>query len=95
MHSSDLAADRAARVRFYEQSLAEWHAQHDRVSTQHLSAAAIAACMLCDPDGYRDGRICDHVDRAEIRAAGMKRVRAALAERRSPRHDSGTENATP
>lgn len=37
------------------------------------------ACDLCDWDGYRGHLVCDHVDRTEIHARGMAKVRAALS----------------
>lgn len=42
-------------------------------------AAEIAACNLCNPDGYRAGVVCDHIDRTEISATGAAMVREALA----------------
>lgn len=44
-----------------------------------LRARAIAACTLCDTDGYRDRTVCDHTDRTATAAAGAQRVRDALA----------------
>lgn len=73
----DLDADRAERVAAYDAGIAAWHAQHD--TPAHLTAAAIASCGLCDPDGYRNGHVCDHVDRADTNARGIAAVRAALA----------------
>ena len=40
--------------------------------------AAIAACELCDEDGYRGGRVCAHVDYADTARAGAALVRQAL-----------------
>jgi hypothetical protein len=40
---------------------------------------AIVDCQLCDDDGYRNGVVCDHVDRIGVAEAGMAKVRAALA----------------
>ncbi|MBU8819566.1 hypothetical protein [Mycolicibacterium goodii] len=73
----DLDADRAAREAAYEAGLAAWHAQHD--APAHLTRAAIAACGLCDDDGYRGGHVCDHVDHGAAAKRGMAKVRAALA----------------
>lgn len=42
-------------------------------------ARAVAACGLCDVDGYRNGQVCDHDPDAPARAArGRARVLAAL-----------------
>ncbi|WP_051574264.1 hypothetical protein [Mycobacterium sp. URHB0044] len=47
---------------------------------QSAAAAAIAACGLCDSQGYTgSARVCDHVDRREIAARGSALVRAELA----------------
>lgn len=43
----------------------------------------IAHCALCDDEGYRKNRVCDHVDRTEVVARGMAKVRAALKGRAS------------
>lgn len=42
------------------------------------TALEIASCALCDDDGYRNGIVCDHVDRTQTAAAGAAAVRAAL-----------------
>ena len=39
----------------------------------HLDPAMIAACILCDPDGYRGGRVCDHHDRSHQRGSAIAR----------------------
>lgn len=45
----------------------------------HLAPAAIAACALCDPDGYTPaGQVCDHIDHRPAAARGMQLVREAL-----------------
>lgn len=49
---------------------------------EHAAArqAAVDACAMCDDDGYRDGRVCDHDPDGDDRAArGMAMVRAALS----------------
>src|SRR5690606_26178405 len=49
-----------------------------------LRAAEIAACRMCDGDGYAGARVCDHdPQRVDVAARGSAAVRAALAERRS------------
>lgn len=45
----------------------------------HLTAAAIADCQLCDPDGYRGTQVCDHIDRTDTNARGSAACRAELA----------------
>lgn len=45
----------------------------------HLTAAAIADCTLCDPDGYRGTTVCHHdPDQAAVNARGSAACRAAL-----------------
>lgn len=44
-----------------------------------LQAQARANCQLCDEDGYRNSRICDHVDHAPAARRGIEACRAALA----------------
>ena len=52
----------------------------ERVNASAIKARAIAACKLCDPDGYRDGQVCNHnPNQAATNAAGMAKVRAAMA----------------
>lgn len=44
-------------------------------------AAAIAACHLCDPDGYRTGgTVCDHIDHAAIAERHRAEIAAQLAQ---------------
>lgn len=51
-----------------------------RAETAAVRARAIAACGLCDDDGYTATHsVCDHVDRTDTNARGMAKVRAALA----------------
>lgn len=53
----------------------------DHATPAHLAPDAIAACELCDPDGYRGMHVCDHQEHstAEGRQAAREAVRAALA----------------
>ena len=56
---------------------------HDRELAQRqadaeIAAQARAACRLCDPDGYRNGQVCDHVDHAPAARRGIAACRAAL-----------------
>ncbi|AOT25815.1 hypothetical protein SEA_TORTELLINI_70 [Mycobacterium phage Tortellini] len=50
----------------------------ERAAAASARAMAIVNCELCDDDGYRDGRVCDHVDHSETNARGIAMVRAAL-----------------
>lgn len=70
-----LAADRAERLRRYDEAMLESNTR----SKSHLTASEIANCTLCDNEGYRPAGVCDHLDRTHIAAAGIARVRAALA----------------
>lgn len=65
--------DRANREQQRAQREAEQQAAHE------AKIAAIALCGLCDDEGYRGGRVCDHVDRLAIAKAGAAKARAALA----------------
>lgn len=69
-----------------------WEAERARVDRQAASdatraraearARAVAACGLCDGDGYRNGRPCDHNPRQdEINRRGVELARAALSGR--------------
>lgn len=52
----------------------------DDGENQHLSAAAIARCRLCDDDGYRpNGHVCDHHDRTHVGQAQKAHIRKMLA----------------
>lgn len=51
----------------------------------HLDPTAIAACQLCDDDGYRGGTVCDHRDHYADTAAGRAAVTAELAKIRNRR----------
>jgi hypothetical protein len=41
-------------------------------------AQAIVDCELCDDDGYRGHRVCDHVDHTAAAERGMARIREIL-----------------
>lgn len=44
-----------------------------------FGSSAIAACFLCDKDGYLpSGRTCDHVDRRETTKRGIAKVREVI-----------------
>jgi hypothetical protein len=53
----------------------------DEDSLDWANPEAIAACGICDDDGYRGHLVCDHVDHAAAASAGMAKVREALAKR--------------
>ncbi|MCF8605135.1 hypothetical protein L5I01_17410 [Gordonia sp. HY442] len=70
--------------------LEAWHAERAAIANENRRAElqaqveaqrfAIDHCDLCDDDGYRDGRVCDHDPEADERnARGMAEVRAVLA----------------
>ncbi len=66
---ADLDAKRAEQER----------ARADAAERAAVKARAIANCEMCDPDGYRDGRVCNHnPGQANTNARGMAAVRAAL-----------------
>lgn len=47
-------------------------------SAAEVAAAAVAACTLCDDDGYHGSSVCDHTDHRAAAARGMQLVREAL-----------------
>jgi hypothetical protein len=54
----------------------------------HSHRAQIAACALCDTDGYRGSTVCDHIDHAAESVNGRAeaaRVLADIAARRASR----------
>jgi hypothetical protein len=75
MRESDrhaLEAERARRLRRYDQDMASSHPD------AHLQRAAIDNCAMCDHDGYRNGHVCDHIDHAPAAKRGIAACRAAL-----------------
>lgn len=52
--------------------------QPDHRAAAEQRAADIAACGLCDTDGYRQLTVCDHTDHTQTAKAGIARVRAAM-----------------
>lgn len=52
---------------------------------------AIAACELCDADGYRGARVCDHVDYREISARGHALASQALVDAKARRAAEAAE----
>ncbi|MDV6979630.1 hypothetical protein [Mycobacterium intracellulare] len=75
-----LAGQRAARLAQYDARIAASRAEDPDSDTTHLAADAIAACKLCDPDGYRPtGCVCDHVDRTHVGQAQKAHIRKMLA----------------
>lgn len=71
-HASDAAAERAAVDRA------------ERVRTAQAAAEAVAACDLCDADGYQGARVCDHTDRADVSRRGINLVRSAITKEAAP-----------
>ncbi len=54
-------------------------AEAGRISTAHLTAAAIDNCTLCDRDGYRGTNVCSHVDYAAAAKKGRAACMAAIS----------------
>lgn len=52
------------------------HASEDR--PPHLDPHTIAACQLCDDDGYRASTVCDHTDHRAAAQRGMDLVRESM-----------------
>jgi ferredoxin-NADP reductase len=73
-----LHADRDARVQAYDEGIAKYHEQHPE-DAAHLTQSAIAACRLCDREGYRGQRVCDHQDHTAAAKRGIAACRQALA----------------
>lgn len=83
---------------------AQWIAHRDRGAAAARSAearrdaeirrTAIAACDLCDSDGYRDGAVCDHdpgtVDRARRGIAAARIAACRLCDPNGHRADGTT-----
>lgn len=51
----------------------------DDTGNAHLARAAVARCQLCDGDGYRNGVVCDHVNRANVGRPQRDHIRKILA----------------
>ena len=60
-----------------------------RAASLELKAAAIAGCELCDADGYRGARVCDHIDHRPAAKRGMAAVRAAMGWTQPTTHGTG------
>lgn len=43
-----------------------------------IRLAAIQACSLCDPDGYRGSYVCDHTDHTPAARHGIAAIRAQM-----------------
>ncbi|OBJ62510.1 hypothetical protein [Mycobacterium asiaticum] len=80
-------AEHAAALGAAKRAAAEAESAHRREQAE-LRAQAIANCNLCDGDGYRNGVICDHVDRTHTARAGIAAVRAALTKPRGDDRES-------
>lgn len=50
----------------------------DREWAAQQRALAIVNCDLCDDDGYRGTRVCDHVDRSVVARRGLEKCRRVL-----------------
>jgi hypothetical protein len=70
------AEQQVANARTARERSAAEYAERQRAA--ELTASAIFDCPLCDDDGYRNGVVCDHVDRTQTASAGAAAVRAAL-----------------
>lgn len=82
----DLDAERRAhaqaeRDQRYRDGIDAWHAANPDIS--HLDPAAIAACGLCNTDGYRGTTICDHKDHAPVSRRGKAEIDEILASKRN------------
>jgi hypothetical protein len=73
----------AEKQRQYREGISEYRAIHD-LSDAHLTAQAITNCPLCDDDGYRNRRVCDHRDHSQAAARGSARIREILATKTKP-----------
>ena len=49
-----------------------------RETNQMLAGAATASCPLCDDDGYRGARVCDHIDHTAAAKRGMDMIRETM-----------------
>lgn len=71
------AHDRWTQRQARTQAHAASDAAHERAA---LRDNAIAACNLCDPDGYKGGQVCNHNPaQADTNARGRQLVQAALS----------------
>lgn len=50
----------------------------DTAERARLAAQAVAACTLCDSDGYRGAAVCDHTDHRPAAKRGMAKVRETM-----------------
>lgn len=51
-----------------------------RAATLAVRAAEVAACGMCDADGYRGSVVCDHGDHRPAYVRGLAACREALRE---------------
>lgn len=76
-----------------------WESERERAAKARLSVDAraraeakrleIEACDLCDEDGYRGAKWCNHVpDQDRINAEGHAKARAALEEKRRKKREA-------
>lgn len=74
----DLDQTKARQAAAREQAALDY-ANPDTTDHTHLQHTAITNCQLCDNDGYRGTRICDHRDHFTDTANGRAMVQAELA----------------
>lgn len=53
-------------------------ARRARQARERARLDGIAACALCNDDGYIGAMVCDHVDHAEAAKRGMAMIRATM-----------------
>lgn len=66
------------KLRLYREGIAQY--EPDDIWAADVRAHAVAACSLCDDDGYRGMSVCDHTDHSGAAARGMAKAREVLAE---------------
>ena len=87
----DLDQTRARQAAAREQAALDY-ANPDTTDHTHLQHTAITNCQLCDNDGYRGARVCDHTGRDHYAesANGRALVRAELDKIRNRRTRKAT-----
>lgn len=71
---------RQAQLDRYDEAMVEY-----RATDPQARAHAVTQCGLCDDDGYRGNRVCDHREHYESTAGGRAEARAVLEEIRARR----------
>lgn len=72
------AQRQADRIKAYDAAMAAQHPE------RHLTHRAIADCPRCDDQGYRNGHICDHIDRTDTYRNGIAACLQALGKPLNP-----------